>query len=200
LEQLLAHGENCISRKCLPYKELAIFSKSLFQNQPGFGTSSIDKIIYGAYCIYKYLDGGKDRKGILQMKKNNIFGMLVIVLGFVFVACAIGTGTDGDVGTSSQLTVTNLPSGNVAVYVDVPIEWEPEGSFTIAELSTNSKSLPFSLINKHDSAPFTGSGTFQVFVITGTEPNEQFRKKLDVTFINGSATINWNDMTPYIPG
>jgi hypothetical protein len=40
LEQLLTPGENCISRKCLLYKELAIFSKSLFQNQPGFGTSS----------------------------------------------------------------------------------------------------------------------------------------------------------------
>jgi hypothetical protein len=38
-------GENCISRKCLIYKELAIFSKSLFHQtfglrQPGFGTSS----------------------------------------------------------------------------------------------------------------------------------------------------------------
>jgi hypothetical protein len=36
LEQLLTPGENCTSRKCLPYKELAIFSKSLFQTQPGF--------------------------------------------------------------------------------------------------------------------------------------------------------------------
>jgi hypothetical protein len=136
------------------------------------------------------------------MKKKNVFGMLVsvLVLGFVFVACATGTGTNGDVGTNSQLTVTNLPSGDVVVFVDVPIEWEAEGSFTIAELSPNSKSSPFSLINKHDSAPFTGSGTFQLFVITGSEPNEQFRKKLDVTFTNGSATINWNDMTPYIPG
>jgi hypothetical protein len=26
--------------KCLPYKKLAIFSISLFQNQPGFETSS----------------------------------------------------------------------------------------------------------------------------------------------------------------
>jgi hypothetical protein len=46
LEQLLTPGENCISRKCLPYKELAIFSKSLFHrtegsHQPGFGTSSL---------------------------------------------------------------------------------------------------------------------------------------------------------------
>jgi hypothetical protein len=41
LEQLLTPGENCISHKYLPYKELSIFSKSLFQNQPGFGTSSI---------------------------------------------------------------------------------------------------------------------------------------------------------------
>ncbi|MDR1419546.1 MAG: hypothetical protein LBI86_04170 [Treponema sp.] len=32
LEQLLTPGENCISGKCLTYKELAIFSKSLFQN------------------------------------------------------------------------------------------------------------------------------------------------------------------------
>jgi hypothetical protein len=40
LEQLLTPGENCMSRKCLPYKKPAIFSKSLFQNQPGFGTSS----------------------------------------------------------------------------------------------------------------------------------------------------------------
>ncbi|MDR1127963.1 MAG: hypothetical protein LBL20_01520 [Treponema sp.] len=29
-----------MSRKFLPYKELAIFSRSLVQNQPGFGTSS----------------------------------------------------------------------------------------------------------------------------------------------------------------
>jgi hypothetical protein len=40
LEQLLTPGENCMSRKCLPCKKLAIFSKSLVQNQPGFGTSS----------------------------------------------------------------------------------------------------------------------------------------------------------------
>jgi hypothetical protein len=40
LEQLLTPGENCMSRKSLPYKKLAIFSESLFQNQPGFGTSS----------------------------------------------------------------------------------------------------------------------------------------------------------------
>jgi hypothetical protein len=33
-------GENCMSRKFLPYKELAIFSRSLVQNQAGFGTSS----------------------------------------------------------------------------------------------------------------------------------------------------------------
>jgi hypothetical protein len=156
------------------------------------------------HIVYKYLDSGKDRKGILQMKKDNIFvfGVVtsVLVLGLVFVACATGTGTDGDVATSSQLTVTNLPSGNVAVFVDVPIEWEPEGSFTVAELSTNSKSSPFSLINKHDSVPFTGSGIYIVCIIAGNEPNEQFRKKLDVTFTNGSAIINWNDMIPYIPG
>jgi hypothetical protein len=44
LEQLLALGENCISRKCLTHKELAIFFKSLFQNQPGFGTSSTEAV------------------------------------------------------------------------------------------------------------------------------------------------------------
>jgi hypothetical protein len=134
------------------------------------------------------------------MKKNNIFvfGMLasVLVLGFVFVACA--TGTNGDIGASSQLTVTNLPSGDIEVFVDVPLN--SEGSFTVAESSTNSVSSPFSLVNKHDSAPFTGSGTYLVCVITGSEPNRQFRKKLDVIFTNGSATVNWNDMTPYTPG
>jgi hypothetical protein len=37
LGKLLTPGENYISRKCLTYKELAILSKSILQNQPGFG-------------------------------------------------------------------------------------------------------------------------------------------------------------------
>jgi hypothetical protein len=32
LKQLLTPGENCMRHKCLASKELAIFSKSLFQN------------------------------------------------------------------------------------------------------------------------------------------------------------------------
>jgi tRNA(fMet)-specific endonuclease VapC len=63
LEQLLTHGENCISRKCLPYKELAIFSKSLFQNQPGFETSS------GPYDM---LIGAHARSLGLTLVTNNV--------------------------------------------------------------------------------------------------------------------------------
>ncbi|MDR2370181.1 MAG: hypothetical protein LBD71_01770, partial [Treponema sp.] len=40
LEQLLTPGENCMSRKHSTHKESAIFSGSLFQNQPGFETGS----------------------------------------------------------------------------------------------------------------------------------------------------------------
>jgi hypothetical protein len=56
LEQLLTPGENCMSRKSLPYNKLAIFSESLFQNQPGFGTSSIYKNndIYNLRSNYAY--------------------------------------------------------------------------------------------------------------------------------------------------
>jgi hypothetical protein len=41
LEQLLTPGENCMSRKCLPHKKLAIFSRRLVQNQPGFVSISL---------------------------------------------------------------------------------------------------------------------------------------------------------------
>ncbi|MDR1351703.1 MAG: hypothetical protein LBK05_00350, partial [Treponema sp.] len=41
LKQLLTPGENCMSRKCLPYKKSAIFPRSLVQNQPGFVPGSI---------------------------------------------------------------------------------------------------------------------------------------------------------------
>jgi hypothetical protein len=62
LEQLLTLGKNCISRKDLTYKELAIFFSSLFRNQPGFGTGSSGKIIYlPVYRILKpplFFDSG----------------------------------------------------------------------------------------------------------------------------------------------
>jgi hypothetical protein len=37
-------GENCVSRKCLIYKELAVFAKSISQNQSGFGKCSIFRV------------------------------------------------------------------------------------------------------------------------------------------------------------
>jgi hypothetical protein len=61
-----------MSRKCLPYKKLAIFSKSLFQNQPGFGTSSNDDILSKlSTCLFwdydtKNLDPNIDRNLILE--------------------------------------------------------------------------------------------------------------------------------------
>jgi hypothetical protein len=89
----------------------------------------------GTYCVYKYFDGGKDRKGILQMKKEKISVLeilaFVLALGLVFfVSCVTDTGNGEPYDGPKTIKITGFneegltPNGGYVFYTDA-LEWPP---------------------------------------------------------------------------
>jgi hypothetical protein len=64
--------------------------------------------------------------------------------------------------------------------------------------TSSGTSSPFTLIAMSGSSGFTGSGTYMVSVNRNdpnTIPMTVSKFKTDVSFTNGSATVDWNTMT-----
>jgi hypothetical protein len=108
-------------------------------------------------------------------------------------------GGDGG-GSQGTLTVNNCPE-NVHVYVctnsPITAQMDLANKLTsfLAQNSEQFSSSPFSLKNFGNMAStWTGTGTYLVYIICeDSSIGNVF--KTDVSFSNGSATINYNSMT-----
>jgi uncharacterized lipoprotein YehR (DUF1307 family) len=136
------------------------------------------------------------------MKKTNFRVLLVfaLVMGLVFVACDTGTGggtgNGPGGGTGSTLTINNCPSyARVAIYANnTPTTLLQLQQMATEQIAVGMESIsPFTLLNIEGTA-FTRTGKYLVLV-TGSANSIYF--KGDVSFNNGSATVEFNSMIPH---
>jgi hypothetical protein len=139
-------------------------------------------------------------KGWVYKMKNKralVFGIL-FVIGLTFGGCNDSTESsdNGAVGGGGILTINNGPSVNsVEVHnynssVTTPEELINGMMAAIIAVGTPGDS-PYTLREYSTISPFTGTGTF--LVIVNTTAANYF--KSEVSFNNGSATIDFNSMT-----
>jgi hypothetical protein len=134
-------------------------------------------------------------------KKSLIFGILVCLLIFSFglTGCDNGSGgSDDDSGSKGTLTIENCPQ-QAHVYIctnSTPTTMMDFTSKLTSFLAQNLEtfgSSPFSLAKFGSISVWTGSGKYLIIVVCDPSTGNAF--KADVSFKNGSATIDYNDMT-----
>jgi len=150
------------------------------------------------------------------MKKKRIFGGIAVILALAMVLCTCKK--EAEEIECGWLTINNLPSvpsqnwygeqvyWGGGVYFEEEItsqtqlhNWTfngPIASFQNPDSSTYTGSTsPFPLMEDYQKG-FLRSGTYlvEIFPRAG-EQYRQYRAIMNVTFRNGSATIDYNDMT-----
>jgi hypothetical protein len=132
------------------------------------------------------------------------FIALVAVIGFSFAACDDGSTGGGGGGGGGQLTVLNLPAGDVyAIHVNdysgtitSYAQWSDVliVNFDLTRIARvrppRGKTSPFELFDWPEEKNFNRSGTFLVEINHYELPRRCFSQ---VKFTNGSATIDWNN-------
>jgi hypothetical protein len=137
-----------------------------------------------------------------KMKHPTLILKMFVVLMVLsaFAACSGGDsdtgGTGGGGGTSGVLTVNNAPQSGTVIISDSPTLATQAGIGSISMIavgSSNDKSsYPLALIGLISGGKFTKTGKYLVVLTIGG--NNYFQA--NVQFTNGSATVDFNSMTP----
>ena len=137
--------------------------------------------------------------------------VLVLAIGFSFVACDDDAGGGGGGGGGAgRLVINGLPPGQYDIYVlsnrELPTN-QIQAAWYIAEgyiaMNLSASGSPFALTTfQNNTIPFSQSGRFYV-VLQGGDGSFVNRVLNNVQFTDGSATINFGNMTdvaslPYI--
>jgi hypothetical protein len=135
----------------------------------------VDKKKFKAYCD-KSFNGGKYRKGVLQMKKNCFCGMFatVLALGLVLVGCPTTGSTEPYTGPKT-IKITGYNSKVVTSFREIEIwsldqgiqgidNWESQ--FPVAaqkELKIDGQTITCEMLDSADwSEYWTGTGKFYI--------------------------------------
>lgn len=130
--------------------------------------------------------------------KRNVFILAVIGCVTAAVLCiagcaSTGSGSGGTSAGGGALTIRNMPSGNVMVYVSNygPISARDDilKAAALPAARGSGKSSPVSLTTS--GGAFTGSGSYLVIINSGL--TQKF--KAGVSFRGGSASVDFNSMT-----